>query len=240
MVTLADMDVLEKALLDIRPRLVVIDPLQAYLGASVDFHRANQTRPIFAALGKLGERHHCAVLLNGHLGKSTQSRAIYRALGSIDMVAAARSVLLVGLDPHDGAKRALIHVKSSLAESGNPLGYRIVDGSLVWDGLSTLTASELLAADATADEKTSLDEAITCILEFLAEGSRSVDKIWLHLDTQDISRVTGRRAKALLHKQGRIVRSGGGRAGPVYWRLPESSVSIDSIVSQLNVETEWN
>jgi putative DNA primase/helicase len=90
---------LDQVLMNEKPRLVVIDPLFAYTGATVDIHRANEVRDIMARLAALAARHHCAIVCIRHLTKAGQERSIYRGLGSIDLTAACRSVLLVGADP---------------------------------------------------------------------------------------------------------------------------------------------
>ena len=96
-ITLADVDVLRAALEKIRPQFVNVDPIQAYLGAKLDMHRANEVRPLLAALAALAEEYGCMILATRHLTKGTRDRALYRGLGSIDFAAAARSVLVIGL-----------------------------------------------------------------------------------------------------------------------------------------------
>jgi RecA-family ATPase len=91
-VTLQDIDMLRQTMRTYNTSLVVVDPLQAYLGSDIDMHRANAVRPVLAGLANLAEEFKTAVLLIRHLGKSQQDRSIYRGLGSIDFVAAARSV----------------------------------------------------------------------------------------------------------------------------------------------------
>src|SRR5262249_46206155 len=96
-----------------QPALVIIDPLVAYLGAGVDLHRANETRVVMAALARIAEEYACAILAIRHLRKGSADRAIYRGIGSIDFVAAARSMLFVGEDPDKPNHRALVHCKSN-------------------------------------------------------------------------------------------------------------------------------
>jgi predicted ATP-dependent serine protease len=69
--------------------LIVLDPLQAYLGCEVDMHRANEVRPIFKQLCQMAERTSCAVILIGHMNKAQGLKASCRGLGSIDFRAAA-------------------------------------------------------------------------------------------------------------------------------------------------------
>lgn len=125
-IMLQDLDVLERTLERVHPVLVVVDPLQAYIGAGVDMHRANETRPVLAGLTALAERFGCAVLVVRHLTKAPTDRAVYRGLGSIDIAAVARSILLVGPDPDDETRvrRVVAHVKSSLAPAGPSVGLR--------------------------------------------------------------------------------------------------------------------
>jgi RecA-family ATPase len=98
-ISLGDLMPIEETLKALRPALVVIDPIQAYLGASVDMHRANEVRPVLAGLAALAEEYDCAIMTIRQLTKSAQDRAVYRGLGSIDFAAAARSIVLAGQEP---------------------------------------------------------------------------------------------------------------------------------------------
>jgi hypothetical protein len=172
-VTLQDLDVLERALAQVRPALVVVDPLQAYLGREVDMHRANETRPVLAGLAAIAERFSCAVLVVRHLTKVPADRAVYRGLGSIDIAAAARSILLVALDPDDEARvrRVVAHVKSSLAPAGPSLAFELRDGRFLWAGFSEARPEDLLAArDEANAERRKLPQAVAWLRDVLAEG----------------------------------------------------------------------
>ena len=87
---------LEQAIRETGARLIVLDPLQAYLGSDVDMHRANEVRPVLKRISAIAERTQCAVILVGHMDKAQGLKSGYRGLGSIDFRASARSVLLVG------------------------------------------------------------------------------------------------------------------------------------------------
>ena len=116
-------------------RLVILDPLQAYLGAGVDMHRANEIRPVMAYLSNLAEQYGAAIVLIGHMNKNVGTKAAYRGLGSIDMTAAARSVLLVARDRHDADRRIVMQIKSSLAKEGKPVAFRLGDNnSFTYEG----------------------------------------------------------------------------------------------------------
>lgn len=113
---------LETVCFNLQPDLVVLDPLQGYLGSDVDMHRANEIRPIMSYLGEMADLTGVAFLLIGHMNKNTNTDAIYRGLGSIDIAAAARSVLLME-KPKRSRYRVLRHIKSSLAPNGKPLAF---------------------------------------------------------------------------------------------------------------------
>lgn len=120
---------LEEALRLTNARLVILDPLQAYLGADVDMHRANEIRPVMSYLSNLAEQFGCAIVLIGHMNKNMGAKAAYRGLGSIDLTAAARSVLLVARDKRDPDRRIVMQIKSSLAREGKPVAFRLGDNN---------------------------------------------------------------------------------------------------------------
>lgn len=175
-VSLVDVDVLERALVRVKPALVVIDPLQAFLGPDVDMHRANEVRPLLSGLVKLAEKHACAILAIRHLAKAGGSRAIYRGMGSIDFTAAARSVLMAGQDPTTKA-RAIVHLKSSLAPAGPSIGYALGEDGFEWTGISTLTAADLNAPELPPSD-TKRTGAQEWLLEFLSNGWRPSQEVY--------------------------------------------------------------
>lgn len=176
-VTLQDVNILRQVLDELKPRMVVVDPLQAYLGASVDMHRANEVRPVLSGLAKLAEEYKCAVLLIRHLAKGQKDRAVYRGLGSVDFAAAARSMLLAGQDPRNPQNRAIIQTKSSLAEIGPSIGYELQSGKFYWTGISNLTAENVLAPAPTDEEKSAIDEAVEFLKDVLADGPVAAKEI---------------------------------------------------------------
>lgn len=89
---------LAQAIEGTKAKLLVIDPLQAYLGMDGEMQRSNSVRSVLGNLVKVAERTGCAVVLIGHMNKSNRAKGIYRGLGSIDIAAVARSILLVGRD----------------------------------------------------------------------------------------------------------------------------------------------
>ncbi len=177
--TLSD-ERIEKAIVENNARLVIIDPIQAYLGADVDMNRANEVRPIFMRLGQVAQRTGCAILLIGHLNKAAGMQSLQRGLGSIDIAAAVRSVLFIGKLKHDPTMRILTHEKSSLAPPGVSLAFSLGDeDGFRWVGEYDITADEMLSGiEPQRETKTQQAKDLICAL--LAEGkqvlSEDIDK----------------------------------------------------------------
>ena len=87
---------IEEALIKTGARVLILDPIQAYLGSGTDMNRANEVRNMTKRLAALAEKYKCAIILIGHMNKAAGNKAAYRGMGSIDFYAVARSVLLVG------------------------------------------------------------------------------------------------------------------------------------------------
>ena len=177
--TLSD-ERIEKAIIENNARLVIIDPIQAYLGADVDMNRANEVRPIFMRLGQVAQRTGCAILLIGHLNKAAGMQSLQRGLGSIDIAAAVRSVMFIGKLKHDPTMRILTHEKSSLAPPGASLAFSLGDeGGFRWVGEYDITADEMLSGiEPQRETKTQQAKDLICAL--LAGGkqvlSEDIDK----------------------------------------------------------------
>ena len=177
--TLSD-ERIERAIIENNARLVIIDPIQAYLGADVDMNRANEVRPIFMRLGQVAQRTGCAILLIGHLNKAAGMQSLQRGLGSIDIAAAVRSVMFIGKLKHNPTMRILTHEKSSLAPPGASLAFSLGDeGGFRWVGEYDITADEMLSGiEPQRETKTQQAKDLICAL--LAGGkqvlSEDIDK----------------------------------------------------------------
>ena len=170
--TLAD-ERIARAIRENNARLVIIDPMQAFLGADVDMNRANEVRPIFRSLGDIAQATGCAIVLIGHLNKAAGTQSTYRGLGSIDITAAVRSLLFIGKLKDSPTTRVLIHEKSSLAPPGQSLAFSLGDEKgFEWIGAYDITADELLAGTDTAKTESKTAQAQMLILELLADGKR--------------------------------------------------------------------
>lgn len=195
--------------------LLVLDPIQAYLGDGVDMHRANEVRPIFKRLGQLAERTGCAIVLVGHMNKMQGAKSAYRGLGSIDFRAAARSVLLVGRSRDDSDVRVVVHDKSSLAPEGASILFSLhSDTGFSWRGFCDTTASELLSGTGPSATKTKQAEHL--LLELLKDGEVASEELLKRSSALGISERTLKIAK---QNQGVVSVRKGDRW---YTKLPDS------------------
>ena len=166
---------LEEAIIQTKARLVVLDPIQGFLGVDVDMHRANEIRPLMKRMSVLAEKHHCAIVLIGHMNKNSNGKSSYRGLGSIDFQAAARSVLIVGRVKDDPEIRVVCHVKSSLAPEGKSIAFRLdKETGFKWIGEYDISADDLLSGDSRGRKGR---EAKEFLIEILSDGAMEQAKI---------------------------------------------------------------
>ncbi|NCD03597.1 MAG: hypothetical protein EOM00_11530, partial [Clostridia bacterium] len=135
---------LEEAIIRTNAKLLILDPIQAYLGGGMDMNRANEARDMTKKLGFLAEKYNCAIVLIGHMNKASGNKAAYRGMGSIDFFAVARSVLLVGRVEGKPNTRAVAQIKNNLAPFGHSKAFELEEGGFRWLGDYEITADEML------------------------------------------------------------------------------------------------
>ena len=123
---------LEEAMIRTKAKMLILDPIQAYLGGGMDMNRANEARDMTKKLAALAEKYQCAIVLVGHMNKAAGNKAAYRGMGSIDFFAVARSVLLVGRVEGEANIRAVIQIKNNLAAFGHPKAFELSEGGFQW------------------------------------------------------------------------------------------------------------
>lgn len=184
---------LEEAIMQTKARIVVLDPIQGFLGTDVDMHRANEIRPLMKRMAVLAEKYHCAIILIGHMNKNSNGKSSYRGLGSIDFQAAARSVLIVGRLKDETETRVMCHVKSSLAPEGKSVAFRLdKETGFRWIGEYDISADGLLSGDARGQKSRIAKEFL---LDILADGGMAQKKIEEEASKQGIKKKTLRNAK---------------------------------------------
>lgn len=159
---------LEEAILRTNAKLVILDPLQAYLGANVDMHRANEIRPVMKHLAMIAEKYQCAIVLIGHMNKATGMKSSYRGLGSIDIPASARSVLIVARIKDTPTVRVMAQIKNSLAPEGESIAFELnKETGFKFIGKYDISVDDLLNG---TNRISKLEQAENLIKDSLSDG----------------------------------------------------------------------
>ncbi len=226
-----DVPFIERGIERVGAGLVVIDPLVAFLPKNVDANKDQDVRRALAPLAVLAERTGAAVVVVRHLNKGTGGKALYRGGGSIGIIGAARSALLVAKDPQDEDRRVLAAQKNNLSKPAPSLSFSLEDTAnraarVVWGGESPLDASQLLAAPPDGGVRTAEAEAKGFLRELLADGPVPVEEVFEEARLARIAEKTLRRAKTALgvvsEREGKPGKQGGGRW---LWALPGVKVA---------------
>ncbi len=205
---------LEEALQRTNAKLLILDPIQAYLGGGMDMNRANEARDMTKRLGVLAEKYKCAIVLIGHMNKAAGNKAAYRGMGSIDFYAVARSVLLVGRIEGEPELRALVQIKNNLAAFGHSKAFRLSENGFDWIGDYEITADEVLGGIAPKTNKT--EQAKELLRELAKEKSMLPSNEIIELAKQEnISKRTLENAKKELGIRAKKINS------VWYWVLTE-------------------
>ena len=230
-----DIPVLEEIIQRVGARLVVIDPLMAYLDGRVNSWRDQDVRATLAPLADLAERTGTAILILRHLNKATGMSAIYRGGGSIGIIGAARSGLVVAKHPDDPEhERALASTKSNLGPPMPALRYRLTTRPenpsvpyVDWQGECELSAEELLAASQGGKDSrdgvtpSKIAAAAAWLSVALADGPRPATELEREARAVGISGASLRRGREELGLL--IDKIGYGRGAYSAWRLPDAA-----------------
>ena len=213
---------IRQAMEETEAKLLVLDPLQAYLGAEVDMHRANEVRPILKRLGSVAEQMGCAVVLIRHLNKMQGQKSGHRGMGSVDFQAAARSVLLVGRTKEDPQLRIVVPDKSSLAPEGESIAFALdPEQGFQWKGYCAYNAEELLGGSTKQVQTKTMQAEET--LRNLLDKPAPAEEILRRITAVGISERTLMTAKKNL---GVLSEK---RGGQWFWRLPSGQGCKDVI-----------
>lgn len=217
--TLTD-DSIRRAVADFNAKLLIIDPIQAYLGES-DIANASGMRKVLRQLALWASMYDCAIVLIGHLNKKQSSKELYRSLGSIDLVAAARSVLHVERLPDDDNISALHHVKSSLSPKGKDLFFTIDSTrKLEWLDIEVSSDGNIDYSPEAQERMTKQARAADILRVMLADGPVPVSEIHTMFNKENISERTIMNTKKMLGIKSQK------KDGVWYWQLPKSSLDI--------------
>lgn len=223
-------------------RMVGIDPVTAYLGAT-DSHKNSEIRALLAPLSDMAVRHDCAVVGISHLSKMGGTDALMRIMGSLAFVAAARSAWLVAKDPEDEHRRLFLPLKNNLGADQSGLAFTIESVSVTHDIEAcriawepepvTISANDALAPQPTGDELSALAEAKDFLTGLLADGPMPVRQIRADADGAGHAWATIRRAQQALH----IEATKDGYQGRWTWQLPKVLKGAQKMLIQKNMST---
>jgi hypothetical protein len=217
------LDQLRETVAEYDARLVMVDPLAAYLSAAVNSWRDHDARRALRPLADFAEGTGAAVIGNRHLTKGGGGKAIYRGGGSIAFSAAARAEFLIAEDPEDAERRIVAQVKANLAPPQPSMAYRLVAtpsgvARVEWLGTSTHNANDLVAGFDDPAGRGALADAREFLLDALADGPMPVNTIQTNAKQAGHAWSTIRRAKESLKV--RKHRMGFGPGGSWSWELP--------------------
>jgi len=196
-----DLDVIKRAIDRVNAKLLIVDPLMAYLSGDTKSNNDQDVRRVLHRVGSLAEETGAAVLVVRHLNKSGGGNAIYRGGGSIGIIGAARSGLLVAPAPEDENRRVLASIKSNLCRRPESLAFHLEDcngtSRLVWEGISSHNANDLLITPTEQDSGV-LAEAKEILSDILSAGPVSANEAKKQARNAGVSDATLRRAKEAL------------------------------------------
>jgi hypothetical protein len=225
----ADVTYIAAACRRVEARLIIIDPLAAFLGAETNAHKDQDVRRALYPLSKLAEETGAAVVVVRHLNKAAGGNPVYRGGGSIGIIGAARSGLLVARDPDNPDKRVLAATKCNLACLPASLSFELAVAPnglrIQWLGEAAHTAESLLAAPPDETDRNAVTEAAQVLRAILVAGPLPADEVKKQARQAGVADATLRRAKSLLRVQSSRV-GGLGAEGAWRWSMPLEPIRL--------------
>lgn len=213
--TLSD-DRIRRAVADFNAKLLVIDPVQAYLG-DADISSISGMRKVLRQLGTWAAMYDCAIVLVGHVNKKQGTKDLYRSLGSIDLIASARSVIQVESTADEPGVLLLRHIKSSLSTRGRDLFFIINEQHCVqWLERENSVTDYDEESSTPAQRMSKQSQAAELLRIMLAEGPLKASEVQALFKRENISEKT-----TLLTKKALGIQSMR-KDGAWYWQLPDS------------------
>jgi hypothetical protein len=177
-----DLDIAEGTIRERKVRLVVIDPFMAFLDSEINSHRDQDVRRCLHRLALVARKTGAAIVLVRHLNKLASDVALYRGGGSIGIIGAARSGLIIGRHPDDPKIRVLASNKSNLGPPPPSLTYRLetVNGAarIAWGSETDLVANDVLRHPGRASTS---DQCTNALKELMANGLKDSKELEEHL-----------------------------------------------------------
>lgn len=224
-----DLSRLEKLIEEKQPLLIVIDPIQAYMGDG-DSNSMVQVRNALSPLKRIAEKYNVSIVLVQHLKKGNETKAIYKGAGSIDFVGFARSMMMV-IKNTENDERLFLHSTSNVTKEGHCLSYKITNDGLEWlEDKGEVDVNEV----ANQDNNTKFENAKNFILGCIASKKEiSSNELQQLRNVGGFSERTFNGARSYLNQNNKIHSSK--KNGRTYWNL---SGLLDDNVQSCNVESE--
>src|SRR5215213_4921762 len=198
-----DIPLIEKGIERVGARLVVVDPLMAFLSGETNSNRDQDVRRALAPLAGLAERTGACVLVVRHLNKAAANNPLYRGGGSIGIIGAARMAFVVGKDPQDENRRVVASTKNNLAKPPKSLMFTLKEADsgsvrISWLGESEVSAKDLLATSQDQEHADMRSEAVEFLNDVLANGPVPASQVKEEAEDAGISERTLARGKNVL------------------------------------------
>lgn len=214
-ITFSDERILQ-AIKETNAKFLILDPLSSYIG-KCSLNSANEVRPEFNHLIQAAKETGCAIVVIAHMNKNTDAKSLYRAAGSIDVIGAVRSSLLIAHDPDNDARRIMVQLKANLAPLENGIAFFVNNEGIIFDGAVQYSADELLNRIGSAQRgrpPAKINKAMMLLKNFLSEMERSQEMCMAMLEENGIAESTAKKAKRELEIESFKL---GSRS---YWKLP--------------------
>ena len=199
-----DLDMLEQAIEEVQPLLVIIDPLTAYLG-DINSHNDAAVRRLLEPVIKMLEQRRVALLGIAHLNKNQALDLMHRISGSGAIVQTARGGMFCGEHPQDADRRVLAQFKKNLSGLPRSLDYILDGGGLTWDASAPDIPYRDLITKPSPEEKSVVDEAEEFLSDYLNRGPAKHTDVVRAARAHGVTQMTLRRAKQRLNVQTRKV-----------------------------------
>jgi len=220
-----DIPAIAKIVKDANAKLVIIDPLMAYLDESVSAHNDQSIRRALLPLSEMAEQTGAAVLVIRHLNKQPGKNALYRGGGSIGIIGAARSGLLVVKDNDAPHQRLLGVSKCNLCKKPPTLRYELTTPSSAssgspkvhWLSECDTPIEEYLDAEANSTERDGTSEGVEFLKARLQAEPIPATQLFEEAAKLEIGKDMLKRAKKKLGVLSQFVKSEGEEAGHWVW-----------------------
>lgn len=201
-----------------RPRLIIIDPISAYLGQT-DGNSNGAVRGLMRGLTELAHKYGPAILCVTHLNKGSTngtSRTMYRAMGSLAFLAAARLAYFVTIHPDDDTLRAIAPIKSNLDTKRTTMTYSIGSEGITWVSVDDAATLRDLENPTQEEDPSARSEGEEFLRAMLKDGPRPASELIAEAASSGIKDSTLRRAKKRLN----LLTTKDGMTGGWTWALP--------------------